>query len=190
MRLSTLRRRPAVAAIGLAAAAPLLAACGGTASHGATGTNASAVAHTAAAHAEIGLAHGRLGTYLTGPGGRALYLWAADGRNVSHCSGACAAVWPPLTVTGRPTAVAGVRASALGTIGHGTRRQVTYEGHPLYLYAGDRHAGTTSGEGSDGFGAKWWLVSTRGGAITGHSGAAASSATSSTASASGSGSSW
>jgi predicted lipoprotein with Yx(FWY)xxD motif len=33
---------------------------------------------------------GAHGTYLTGPSGRALYLWVADSSGKSVCSGACA----------------------------------------------------------------------------------------------------
>jgi hypothetical protein len=36
---------------------------------------------------------------------------------------------------------------------------VTYSGHPLYYYSGDAKAGETNGEGLDGFGAEWYLVS-------------------------------
>jgi hypothetical protein len=52
---------------------------------------------------------------------------------------------------------------------------VTYDGHPLYYYAGDSHAGTTTGQGSDSFGAKWWLVAPSGNAITAHNTPAAAS---------------
>ena len=59
------------------------------------------------------------------------------------------------------------RASDLGTItrSDGTK-QVTYDGHPLYYFAGDSGSGTASGQGSDGFGAKWWLVAPSGSDVT------------------------
>lgn len=107
------------------------------------------------------------GTYLTGAGGRALYLWVADGVGRSHCSGACAQAWPPLLTTGAPVAGAGVASGDLGTIARsGSTRQVTYKGHPLYFFVADRRAGATTGQGSDSFGAKWWLVAPSGAAIT------------------------
>jgi hypothetical protein len=58
-------------------------------------------------------------------------------------------------------------ASDLGTItrSDGTK-QVTYDGHPLYYYAGDSGSGMASGQGSDSFGAKWWLVSPSGSDVT------------------------
>jgi len=43
---------------------------------------------------------------------------------------------------------------------------VTYNGWPLYYFAGDPGAGTTTGQGNDGFGAKWWLLTPSGAEIT------------------------
>ncbi len=67
----------------------------------------------------------------------------------------------------------------LGTItrSDGTK-QVTYKGHPMYYFAGDPEAGTTNGQGSPQFGAKWWLVTPSGSAIKA-SGSAGGSTTSS-----------
>ncbi|MCL2544106.1 MAG: hypothetical protein FWE71_16795 [Nocardioidaceae bacterium] len=151
-----------------AAAAVLLAACG-------SGMGSSAVSGSGSSHATgttgaetIGTAGGSAGTHLTGDDGRAVYLWVADTGTTSTCNGSCAAAWPPVLSKGRPKAEAGAKAADLGT----TRRsdgstQVTYRGHPLYYYAGDTAGGQTSGQGLDGFGAKWWLVSPGGSAITG-----------------------
>jgi predicted lipoprotein with Yx(FWY)xxD motif len=36
--------------------------------------------------------------------------------------------------------------------------EVTYNGHPLYYYAGDSKPGDTTGQALDQFGAKWHLV--------------------------------
>ncbi|HUA71956.1 MAG TPA: hypothetical protein VMA96_12755, partial [Solirubrobacteraceae bacterium] len=44
--------------------------------------------------------------------------------------------------------------------------QVTYKGHPLYYFVADTSADSTKGQGSDGFGAKWWLIAPSGTAIT------------------------
>ncbi len=43
---------------------------------------------------------------------------------------------------------------------------MTYDGHPLYYYAGDSGSGMASGQGSDNFGAKWWLVAPSGSDVT------------------------
>jgi hypothetical protein len=94
-------------------------------------------------------------------------------------------VWPPLTTTGAPKASAGVDASKLGTISRsdGTK-QVTYSGHPLYYFIADKSAGETKGQGSNSFGAPWWLVTPSGQAIT--SGGSSSSGSSSSGSSGGS----
>jgi predicted lipoprotein with Yx(FWY)xxD motif len=75
--------------------------------------------------------------------------------------------WPPLATNGMPIPSAGVNAAGLGTItrSDGTK-QVTYMGHPLYYYVVDSGPGTTKGQGSDSFGARWWLVAPSGAAIT------------------------
>jgi predicted lipoprotein with Yx(FWY)xxD motif len=115
-------------------------------------------------------------TYLTDGSGRSLYLWVPDTTTTSMCSGACATYWPPLTTNAAPTAGPGLTASDLGTISRsdGTK-QVTYSGHPLYYFAGDKAAGQTNGEGSNGFGAPWYLVAPSGEQITSLSAASAPS---------------
>ncbi len=107
-------------------------------------------------------------TFLTDGSGRAVYLWAKDTGDVSTCTGACAGAWPPVTASGTVTASGSAKASDLGTItrSDGTK-QVTYDGHPLYYFAGDSGPGTATGQGSDNFGAKWWLVAPSGSDITG-----------------------
>ena len=107
------------------------------------------------------------GAFLTNASGRAVYLWAKDGMNMSACAGACASAWPPVPATGTLTATGGAKASDLGTItrSDGTK-QATYDGHALYFFAGDSAAGQTTGQGSDSFGAKWWLVAPSGAKIT------------------------
>ena len=78
---------------------------------------------------------------------------------------------------GSPKAGQGVRGSLLGT----TKRtdgntEVTYDGHPLYYFSGDSGAGQANGQGSDNFGAKWWLVAPSGAKITASDTAAAAAA--------------
>jgi predicted lipoprotein with Yx(FWY)xxD motif len=115
----------------------------------------------------ISAAKGPDGTYLTGSGGRALYLWVADTHGKSVCSGACAKVWPPVLTSAAPTAGSGVLGSDLGTTTRSDgKKQVTYKGHPLYYYITDTAPGQLTGQGSNSFGAKWWLVAPSGSAIT------------------------
>jgi hypothetical protein len=73
-----------------------------------------------------------------------------------------------VTTTGTATASGGAQSSDLGTTtrSDGTK-QVTYNKHPLYYFAGDSGAGTATGQASDQFGAKWWLVAPSGSDVTG-----------------------
>jgi len=107
------------------------------------------------------------GTVLTDGSGRAVYLWTKDSGGMSACTGACAGAWPPVTTTGTATASGSAKASDLGTITRSDgSKQVTYDGHPLYYFSGDSGPGTATGQGSDGFGAKWWLVAPTGSDVT------------------------
>ena len=165
--VSGYRRLAASGAIAVTATLGL-AACGsstsGTTSPSAGGTPA---ASSSGGAATIATASGQFGTYLTDGSGRAVYLWMADTGGKSTCTGACASAWPPVMTTGTPKASGSAMASDLGTTTRadgGT--QVTYAGHPLYYFIKDTGPGTTQGEGSNGFGAKWWLVAPSGAAIT------------------------
>lgn len=175
----------------------LLAACGGS-SHKSSSSSTAASASPAAsqpassssAALAIGTARASVGTYLTGASGRALYIWVADGKDKSSCSGACAKAWPPLTAGSMPTVTGGASAADLSLISRPDgSKQVAYKGRPLYYYAGDTGPGMTNGQGSDQFGAKWWLISPSGGQVGGSSGAASSSGSSGSSSSGSSGSS-
>lgn len=76
------------------------------------------------------------------------------------------AEWPAYTTTSAPVAGPGVKKSLLGEVKRaGIGEQVTYNGHPLYLF--DQVPGAPSGEGWDeptlpaDHGA-WWLVAPSG----------------------------
>jgi predicted lipoprotein with Yx(FWY)xxD motif len=106
---------------------------------------------------------GDLGTVLVNGDGSTLYLFEADTGSTSNCAGACAGIWPPLTTSGAATGSMGASSSMLGTTtrADGTT-QVTYNGHPVYLYSGDTAAGQANGEGINHFGGLWYAVSTAG----------------------------
>jgi predicted lipoprotein with Yx(FWY)xxD motif len=158
---------------GLAAVAVLLAACGGSSSPSSspsssqpapsTSSSPSSTTGTApgATGAAVSLSTTSLGNVLVNAQGFTLYLFQADTATKSACSGACASVWPPATATatGAPVAGSGLTASLLTTLtrADGTK-QLEYNGHPLYTYAGDSAAGQTTGEGNTSFGAGWFVV--------------------------------
>ncbi|MDT4913742.1 MAG: hypothetical protein QOC66_2870 [Pseudonocardiales bacterium] len=153
-------------------ATALLAACSSSnSSGGAASSTAAPAAAAPAASASITVqTHtGPLGTYLTDRTGRALYLWQADRANTSTCTGACTAAWPPLAVsaTGSVKAAGAAAQQDVATITRADgSKQVTYKAHPLYYFAQDAVSGTTNGQGSDAFGAKWWVVTPAGNADT------------------------
>jgi predicted lipoprotein with Yx(FWY)xxD motif len=68
-------------------------------------------------------------------------------------------------VSAAPHAAGGASASALGVIGSGSRRQLSYAGHPVYYFAGDSKAGQTHGQALNEFGAKWYVLNSAGAAI-------------------------
>jgi predicted lipoprotein with Yx(FWY)xxD motif len=77
----------------------------------------------------------------------------------SVATAAVLGAWPTVPTKGTLTASGGAKGSDLGTTTRSDdSKQVTYDGHPLYYFAGDSGPGQTSGQGSNGFGVKWWLV--------------------------------
>jgi len=144
----------------LIAAAALCAALLVTAAFGAT---SSASSPPASKGALVALGKTPLGKVLVDARGRTLYLFDKDTRGRSACYGACVAYWPPLLSTAKPRPAPGVHASLLGVIKRADgKRQVTYAGHPLYTFFGDKRAGQTSGEGLTDFGAAWDAVAASG----------------------------
>ncbi len=160
-----------------------VAACGGGGA--ATAAPAPAPSHTTTTPtrtqtATVRVANSSVGRILVDAPGRTLYLFKADSGTSSACAGACATAWPPLLVTGKPTAGTGLTASKLGTIARsGGSQQVTYNGHPLYLFIKDKKPGDVNGQGVTAFGAAWFAVSPAGNQISskpaGHGGDSSSS---------------
>jgi len=104
------------------------------------------------------------GKYLVDQRGQSVYLFEKDEDGESYCTGACAAVWPPLETSTAPSAGADIQNGALGTIKRDDGdMQVTYHGHPLYYYAADASTpGRTKGEDIEQFGSSWYLVNAHG----------------------------
>lgn len=124
---------------------------------------ASAATTSPSAAVKVSVASTGLGRILVDGRGHTLYLFAKDTRGKSTCSGACAAFWPPLVAAGKPHAGPGVKSTLLGTTRRADGRlQVTYNHHPVYLFAKDVRKGDTKGEGLDVFGAEWYALSAAG----------------------------
>ena len=152
-------RRTSITVLAGAAALVLtlaIAGCGGS-NNTATPTTANGSAAT------IGVANDNLGDVLVNSQGRTLYLFQKDSGTKSACTGACAAAWPPLRANGKPTVGNGADASLVGTTPRSDGKpEVTYNGHPLYLFVKDQKAGDTNGEGVNAFGGSWYAVSPAG----------------------------
>ena len=146
-----------------ASAAPSAAASSGTGGgYGAYGGGGTGSASPAAGSGGIALAQTSLGSILVGPTGRTLYMFVPDTSTSSACTGACASTWPPLT-GGLPSLGTGLVASDFGSLARGDgTTQVTFHGHPLYTFSGDKAAGDTNGQGLNG---KWYVLGADGNAI-------------------------
>ena len=155
-----MRRFVALAAVVIVAVAVVaISASGGGSKQTASASGPSTTGTTPS----VSLHKSSLGSILVDSRGRTLYLVEADKAGRSACSGGCAALWPPLPATGTPHGGPGVQAGKLGTIARsGGGRQVTYNGHPLYTFAGDAKPGDTAGQALDQFGAEWYVVNPRG----------------------------
>jgi predicted lipoprotein with Yx(FWY)xxD motif len=169
-RLATAPRL--AAALGASLGALLLAACSSSASPSTPSTPSSAPASTPATATATGLVittkTGSAGSFLTDGSGRSIYLWEKDGKDSSACSGGCASAWPPVTTTGALTVSGAVNKADLSTFTRSDgSKQVAYDGHPLYYFVGDPGPGQVTGQGSDSFGAPWYLLAPAGSAITG-----------------------
>lgn len=117
----------------------------------------------AATGAQVALRKTTLGTVLVDSRGRTLYLFEKDANAMSRLPAAGVSYWPPLTSHGTPHAGKGVNQSMLGlTTTRNGVRQVTYAGHPLYTFVGDKRAGQTTGEGLNNFGAGWYVLAANG----------------------------
>lgn len=162
-------------AFSLVTVAALAVACGGasTASGGASSAapapvttsaassapaSAPAGSSSSAAAVTLKTAKGSAGIWLTDSAGKTLYIYTVDKGTTSSCYSACATLWPPLLTNGTVNVASGglLTAKDVGTTTRtdGTK-QVTYGGHPLYYFQGDKAAGDIKGDGLQGV---WFLL--------------------------------
>lgn len=152
----------ATTAIAIGLAALTFAACG---SDDDGDSDAAAPPKTASgAEATVGKAKSDLGEILVDSQGRTVYLFKKDSGPKSSCEDECATEWPPVRASGKPAAGDGLDAAKLSTTPRSDGEpQVTYDGHPLYLFSGDKAAGDTAGQG---VGSTWYVVGPDGNEIT------------------------
>jgi predicted lipoprotein with Yx(FWY)xxD motif len=145
----TLLVLPAGAA-GLAA----LAACSSSGTSASTSSGSTPSASTSAAAAASGLKTAKVGgvRVLTNAKGFTLYSFAPDTSTKSACNGACATSWPPVQAPANASAVKTPFATIKRSSGS---TQLTYRGHPLYTFVGDKSPGQANGNGVNAFGGLW-----------------------------------
>jgi predicted lipoprotein with Yx(FWY)xxD motif len=148
------------------ARARTLAAAGGAVAIAAAGTAVPALAHShqtrahAAAASKVSIVKTEAGSLLVGPNGHTLYAYSRDKAKQDMCQHVrgCLSVWPMFATSGSVTAGPGVNRSMLGTITVKGKRQVTYDGHPLYFYSGDSGRHDTEYIGVRAAGGTWPAV--------------------------------
>ena len=153
--MSITKARPAVL---LAAVAFIVAACASAGTPAPAGSTPPAATTSAAAGGSAGAntvnasTNAAVGSFLTGPDGKTLYVKQGDSTAATNCTGQCLTVWPAFTVDSGASASAG--SGVPGTLATFQRpdgaTQVTYNGAPLYYYSKDTKAGDTNGQGIGG----------------------------------------
>jgi predicted lipoprotein with Yx(FWY)xxD motif len=115
---------------------------------------------SAGARATLTVRSSSYGPILFDGRGRALYAFTRDRRGgPSRCYGACARAWPVYFASGRLVVGKGVKRSLIGTTKRRDgRRQITYNGRPLYYYVGDKSPGQVSCQNVPEFGGTWLVM--------------------------------
>jgi predicted lipoprotein with Yx(FWY)xxD motif len=154
-------------ALAAAVATAALAACSSAGASSPSSLGSSSTSGPAAAAAST-VKTAKIGgaTVLTNASGFTLYSFAPDTPAKSNCNGTCAQNWPPVQGPVTAAGVTGTFATikrADGTV------QATFDGHPLYAFAGDTAPGQNNGNGLNAAGGLWHEVTTSGTAPAGTS---------------------
>jgi predicted lipoprotein with Yx(FWY)xxD motif len=115
---------------------------------------------SAGSQATLTVRKSNYGSILFDGRGRALYAFTRDRRGgTSRCYGACAKKWPFYLAGGRLLAGKGVKRSLIGTTKRRDgRKQITYNGRPLYYYVGDKSPGQVLCQNVAEFGGTWLVL--------------------------------
>jgi predicted lipoprotein with Yx(FWY)xxD motif len=126
---------------------------------------ASPRAHGALFHS-VEVRRTKLGKILVNSAGSILFEFTKDHPKTDTCVKVtgCSAVWLALPAEGKPSAGPGVRAALLSStkLPEGGS-QVTYAGHPLYIY--EPAPKLTSYVGAKQFGGSWYALNAKGQAV-------------------------
>jgi predicted lipoprotein with Yx(FWY)xxD motif len=151
------RLRMTLALLAVAAATAVLAACSSSGTSSTSGGSSSSPAAATAGSLKTATIGGV--TVLTNANGFTLYSFAPDTPTKSNCNGTCAQNWPPVA---GPATASGVTGT-FGTIKRSDGSvQATFDGHPLYAFAGDTAPGQAKGNGLNAAGGLWHEITTSG----------------------------
>ena len=157
--------------LALPAAAAAVAALAACSSAGASPSSHNSSSPAVAAASTVKTATITGVTVLTNSKGFTLYSFAPDTPTTSKCNGTCAQNWPPVT---GPVTAAGVTGT-FGTIKRSDGSvQATFDGHPLYAFAGDTAPGQAKGNGLNAAGGLWHEITTSGAAAPAPAGGSSS----------------
>jgi predicted lipoprotein with Yx(FWY)xxD motif len=108
-----------------------------------------------------------LGEILVDGSKRTLYAFSNDRPNDPTCYDSCALTYMPLFSKSDPAGGVGIDDASTGTVERRDgRKQATYKGIPLYLYAGDHIDSDANGQGLDLFGGEWSVLTKDGRPLT------------------------
>lgn len=139
------------------AVAIIAAGCGSSSSSAASSTATPTLHLSHASLVKTGLVNvkGKQERVLMNSKGYTLYYFTKDTPKVSHCTGGCSALWPPLVAQSTRIPEPAGLTGQLTVVKDAHGRQVSYNGHLLYTYRGDTKPGETSGQG---FLKEWWVA--------------------------------
>lgn len=122
-----------------------------------TGEGVGDVWFTVAPEVALISSNDELGEFLVAANGMTLYMFDNDEMGVSNCTEGCLENWPAFTLyPGDRLAASSDIMGEWGTIANEEGpAQITYNGMPLYYFAGDEAPGDTNGQGA---GDVWWVV--------------------------------
>ena len=139
---------------------------GGSGAAAAPPPQAEKPAAAAAKGSTVKLRDSRYGKILVTGKGLTLYLFTKETTPKPRCYGQCAKAWPPFYTKGKPKVGPGLDPSKVGSHKRRDgRRQVTYNGHPLYRYFTEKKPGDIFCQDVFEFGGNWLVVDQNGDAV-------------------------
>jgi len=141
----------------LFAAAVLVAGCGGGGSTGGGTNPIPGPTQTPAAQGNLPLseAAGGSNAWVNPSSHRTLYFLDVDTATGGTCTAGCLGIWP---IFAAQAGSVGSDNMTVITRSDGSGQQWAYQGHPLYMYAGDSGPDQTNGDGIPDFGGHWHVA--------------------------------